>query len=89
MVRIVNGKSILEVVFFDGIYEVTRKCCYAGHGLFQIFDDQDGEQWQVTRGYRDHVSYYFDLDITLDIMEETCNLDASDREWLYSQVKEV
>ena len=89
MVRNVNGKQILEVGFFDGIWDATRKCFYAGHGLFQIFDVVNGEQFQVTKGFRDHVSYYFDLDTTLDLMEETCNLDCSDRDWIIEQVREV
>ena len=77
-----NGKSHIEVVFFDGIYEVTRRCYSIGCGMFRISDVCNGEIWEVTKGYKDHVSYYFDADTAIDIMAETCEMDESDKLWI-------
>lgn len=90
MIRKENGKTYLEISFFDGIYEVIRRC-YQVHNaaMFRIIDCCDGETYVVTKGYKDHVSYYFDLDTTISIMEETGNMETADRLWLINQVRQV
>lgn len=83
MVKKLAGRTYCEINFFDGIYEVTRRCFVLPEcGLFRIEDEQDGEIWQVTKGYKDHVSYYFDTNTAVDIMAETGNMDEIDRLWI-------
>lgn len=90
MVRKENGRTHVEVTFFDGIYEVVRSCYHVHNSvMFRIIDCCEGETYVVTKGYKDHVSYYFDLDTALSIMEETGNMEISDRLWLVNQVKQV
>lgn len=83
MVKKMAGRTYLEVIFFDGIYEITRRCFpIPGTPLFRITDTQDGEEWTVSKGYKDHVSYCFDVQTTIDIMAETGELEEFDRLWI-------
>lgn len=90
MIRKENGRTHLEITFFDGIYEVVRSCYQVSNApMFRIIDCCEGESYVVTKGYKDHVSYYFDLDTAISIMEETGNMEIADRLWLVNQVKKV
>ena len=78
-------KKHIEVTFFDGIYEVTRKCYVlpTNRGRrFRIVDCQDGEEWTVSKGYKDHVTEIFTAEEALSIMEETGNMTVSDHLWI-------
>lgn len=88
MLKKKNGCRYVEVHFFDGIYEVVR-CCYqiVNSPFFRITDSCEGETYTVTKGYKDHVSEYFDLDVALSIMEETGNMEESDRLWMINQIR--
>ena len=83
MIKKKDGRTFCEIKFFDGIYEVTRRCfVMPACGLFRIEDVQDGEIWQVTKGYKDHVSSYFDTNTAIDIMAETGEMTIADKNWI-------
>ena len=83
-----NGRKHIEVRFFDGIYEDVR-CCYHVDDtpVFRITECCGGETYLVTRGFKDHVQYVFNLRDALSIMEETGNLEEADRLWMEDQIR--
>lgn len=85
-----DGCEHVEVIFFDGIYETVRSCYkykVDNSNMFRIIDCCEGEQFVVTRGYKDHVSYYFSLDEAICIMAETGELSIDDVKWLRGVIK--
>lgn len=80
MVRTKNGRQFIEVVFFDGIYEVIWRCYpIPGKHKFRIIECYpDGETHIIMRGYKDHVDTIHDAKTAIAIMEETGNLESDD-----------
>lgn len=86
MIRIENGRSHLEVTFFDGVYEVVR-CFYPVRKskLFRVLDTYGGETYVVTRRCNGGVLYFFDLGMALNLLHETGNAETNDSLWLINQ----
>lgn len=83
-----KDRKHVTVSFFDGVYEVVRRCYQIlNTPMFVIYDSFEGETYTVTKGYKDHIKCCFNLDEALSIMEETGNLEEADRLWMVETIK--
>ena len=88
MVGIENCRKYIQVRFFDGIYEVIRRCYLVPNSPVFVINDTCGEEtYTVTKRVNDRILCCFNLDDALSIMEETANLDESDRDWMINQIR--
>ena len=67
-----SGRILYSVPYFDGIQVVTR--CAASTmspDLYIVFDRyDDGEEYLITRGFRDHVRSTWCLEEVVSMLEE-------------------
>ena len=66
------SKVLYGITFFDGIQLVTR-CVVAipGTTRYLVYDRySDGEEYLITRGFRDHVQNNYKLEEAVQLLEE-------------------
>lgn len=83
-----KDRKHVTVNFFDGVYDVVRRCYQVlNTPMFVIYDSYGDETYTVTKGYKDHVKCIFNLEEALSILEETGNLEEADRLWMEDQIR--